>query len=102
MKNFRPSIHLPINLAMIVILLAKLAGDKLRVCRLSNSVFSPSTVYSLSCSRTFDCSKAKTLLGYSPIVSFQVIAYIVAILNIDVVIYFHWHSSLMYIEISYQ
>ncbi|CAL9774756.1 unnamed protein product [Musa acuminata subsp. burmannicoides] len=67
----RPSIHLPINLAMIVILLAKLTGDKLRVCRLSNSVFSPSTVYSLSCSRTFDCSKAKTLLGYSPIVSFQ-------------------------------
>ncbi|RWW31188.1 hypothetical protein BHE74_00040342 [Ensete ventricosum] len=72
MKTFRPSIHLPINLAMIVILLAKLAGDKLGFCRLSNSVFSPSTVYSLSCSRTFDCSKAKTLLGYSPIVSFQV------------------------------
>lgn len=32
----------------------------------------PSRVRLLSCSRTFDCSKAKDLLGYMPIVPLEV------------------------------
>ncbi|WOK96493.1 3beta-hydroxysteroid-dehydrogenase/decarboxylase [Canna indica] len=67
----RPSVHIPYKLAMTIVLLLRRARNKPNSCRLLDSVLSPSTVDTLTCSRTFDCSKAKTLFGYSPIVSFQ-------------------------------
>lgn len=72
MENFRPTIHIPVKLAVLVISLLKRFGDKLNG-GVSSHVLSAVTVHTLSCSRTFDCSKAKNQFGYSSIVSFQVI-----------------------------
>ena len=37
--------------------------------------FTPSRMRLLSCSRTFNCSKANDRLGYTPVVPFQVSPY---------------------------
>lgn len=44
----------------------------------------PSRVRLLSCNRTFNCSKAKSLLGYKPVVSLEVflpLAFLVSVLS---------------------
>ncbi|XP_074578642.1 3beta-hydroxysteroid-dehydrogenase/decarboxylase-like [Curcuma longa] len=66
----RPTFHIPVKLALLVISLLKRVGDKLNGGE-SSLVLSAATVHTLSCSRTFDCSKAKNQFGYSSTVSFQ-------------------------------
>lgn len=76
MENFRPTFHIPVKLALLVISLLKRVGDKLNGGE-SSLVLSAATVHTLSCSRTFDCSKAKNQFGYSSTVSFQVIPWLI-------------------------
>lgn len=58
-------------IAYVVELIYKLLGPYgMKVPQLT-----PSRVRLLSCSRTFDCTKAKDRLGYAPVVPLQVIQY---------------------------
>lgn len=73
----RPSIKIPafvmMPIAYVVELIYKLLGPYgMKVPQLT-----PSRVRLLSCSRTFDCTKAKDRLGYAPVVPLQVIHYLI-------------------------
>lgn len=39
-----------------------------------NPEFTPAIIHMLSCTNTFDCSKAQKLIGYSPVVPLEVSA----------------------------
>lgn len=66
----RPNIRIPVKGVLLLHSLAECLCGKLGLCR-ANNPFIPVVIYSLSCTRTFDSSKAQKLLGYSPIVSLE-------------------------------
>ncbi|XP_072972875.1 3beta-hydroxysteroid-dehydrogenase/decarboxylase [Typha angustifolia] len=67
----RPTIHLPIKLVLLGVVLTKLIQDKLGLYKTPGPLVSPAIVHALSCTRTFSCSNAKRLLGYSPVLSLE-------------------------------
>lgn len=67
----RPSIHIPANVVLGLAEIARFFREKLFLCRTSNSFFSSSTLRSFIGTRTFDCSNAERVIGYSPIVSLE-------------------------------
>jgi len=54
----------------------------------------PSRIRLTSCSRTFDCSKAKDRLGYAPIVTLQVLW---RFRKVIIYMLYHGHSSCLFI-----
>ncbi|XP_008788217.2 3beta-hydroxysteroid-dehydrogenase/decarboxylase isoform X2 [Phoenix dactylifera] len=67
----RPTIHLPVKLVLLVVVLANKVREKLGFGIPSSPLFTPAITYTLSCTRTFNCSAAKRLIGYSPIISLE-------------------------------
>ncbi|CAE5959548.1 unnamed protein product [Arabidopsis arenosa] len=67
----RPSIKIPASLMMPIAYLVELAYKLLGPYGMKVPVLTPSRVRLLSCNRTFDSSKAKDRLGYSPVVPLQ-------------------------------
>ncbi|XP_038970289.1 3beta-hydroxysteroid-dehydrogenase/decarboxylase isoform X3 [Phoenix dactylifera] len=71
----RPTIHLPVKLVLLVVVLANKVREKLGFGIPSSPLFTPAITYTLSCTRTFNCSAAKRLIGYSPIISLELLIY---------------------------
>ena len=69
---FRPSIKIPAIIMMPIAHLVELVYKLLGPYGMKVPQLTPSRVRLLSCSRTFDSSKAKDLLGYAPVVPLQV------------------------------
>lgn len=67
----RPRFRLPFKLVLFSVLLVERAQKKLGFSGASTSHLTPAIVYTLSCTRTFDCSKARRNIGYLPDVSLQ-------------------------------
>ncbi|KAF8077405.1 hypothetical protein N665_1040s0009 [Sinapis alba] len=67
----RPSIKIPAVIMMPIAHLVELVYKLLGPYGMKVPQLTPSRVRLLSCSRTFDSSKAKDLLGYSPVVPLQ-------------------------------
>ncbi|CAN6891884.1 unnamed protein product [Brassica oleracea] len=67
----RPSIKIPAVVMMPIAHLVELAYKLLGPHGMKVTQLTPSRVRLLSCSRTFDSSKAKDLLGYAPVVPLQ-------------------------------
>ncbi|XP_010908964.2 3beta-hydroxysteroid-dehydrogenase/decarboxylase isoform X1 [Elaeis guineensis] len=67
----RPTIHLPVKLVLLAVVLANEVRKKLGFGVIASPLFSPAIISTLSCSRTFNCSEAKRLIGYSPIISLE-------------------------------
>ncbi|CAN8320878.1 unnamed protein product [Cochlearia groenlandica] len=67
----RPSIKIPANIMMPLAHLVEMTYKLLGPYGMKVPQLTPSRVRLLSCSRTFDSSKAKDLLGYAPIVPLQ-------------------------------
>jgi len=69
---FRPRINLPAKMLTSAALLSKMIHHRLGFQMLSTPLLHPDTIYFLSCTRTFNTSRARRLLGYHPIVSLEV------------------------------
>lgn len=69
---FRPSIHLPVNIVLALAEVARFFREKVLSCKTSNPFVTASTLQSFTSTRTFDCSNAERVIGYSPIVSLEV------------------------------
>ncbi|KAK9705270.1 hypothetical protein RND81_07G044200 [Saponaria officinalis] len=67
----RPRIKIPAVVMMPIAHLVELIYKLLAPYGMKVPQLTPSRIRLLSCNRTFDCSKAKDRLGYSPIVSLQ-------------------------------
>nr|CAD1838931.1 unnamed protein product [Ananas comosus var. bracteatus] len=67
----RATINISANLVFLVVLLARKFSEKVFLHRISNPIPGPATVHALSCTRTFSCSRAKSILGYSPVLSME-------------------------------
>ncbi|KAM7265007.1 hypothetical protein ACFE04_002690 [Oxalis oulophora] len=67
----RPRIKIPAVVVMPIAHVVELAYKFLGPYGMPIPQFIPSRIRLLSCSRSFDCSKAKERLGYTPIVSLQ-------------------------------
>ncbi|KAK8946596.1 3beta-hydroxysteroid-dehydrogenase/decarboxylase isoform 3 [Platanthera zijinensis] len=67
----RPSIHIPANVVLSLAEIARFFQEKLFSCRTSNSFITSSTLRSFISTRTFDCSNAERVIGYSPVVSLE-------------------------------
>ncbi|KAK9146882.1 hypothetical protein Sjap_006785 [Stephania japonica] len=67
----RPRIKIPASVMMPIAHLVELAYKMLGPYGMPVPQLTPSRVRLLSCSRTFNCSKAKDQIGYTPIVSLQ-------------------------------
>ncbi|XP_020598855.1 3beta-hydroxysteroid-dehydrogenase/decarboxylase-like isoform X2 [Phalaenopsis equestris] len=67
----RPSIHLPANFVLALAEVAKFFQEKLLSCKTSNPFVTASTIRSFTGTRTFDCSNAERVIGYSPVVSLE-------------------------------
>ncbi|KAI5653271.1 hypothetical protein M9H77_30458 [Catharanthus roseus] len=67
----RPRIKLPVFVIMPLAYLVEWTYRMLAPYGMKVPQFTPSRMRLLSCSRTFNCSKANDLLGYTPIVSLQ-------------------------------
>ncbi|KAJ4865751.1 3beta-hydroxysteroid-dehydrogenase/decarboxylase isoform 1 [Raphanus sativus] len=67
----RPSIKIPAVVMMPIAHLVELAYKLLGPHGMKVPQLTPSRVRFISCSRTFDSSKAKDLLGYAPLVPLQ-------------------------------
>ncbi|KAE9609293.1 hypothetical protein Lal_00020596 [Lupinus albus] len=67
----RPRIKIPASVIMPIAHLVELIYKLLGPYGMKVPQFTPSRVRLLSCSRSFDCSKAKDRLGYAPIVTLQ-------------------------------
>ncbi|KAK9086471.1 hypothetical protein Syun_028865 [Stephania yunnanensis] len=67
----RPRIKIPASVMMPIAHLVELAYKLLGPYGMPVPQLTPSRVRLLSCSRTFNCSKAKDQIGYTPIVSLQ-------------------------------
>ncbi|ONK72407.1 uncharacterized protein A4U43_C04F19100 [Asparagus officinalis] len=66
----RPKIHLPAKLVLLLIVLVKGAGQK-SLSRSYSPLLTPAMVHVVSCTKTFDSSKAQRLIGYSPVTSLE-------------------------------
>ncbi|XP_066390562.1 3beta-hydroxysteroid-dehydrogenase/decarboxylase-like isoform X1 [Miscanthus floridulus] len=67
----RPRINLPAKMLTSAALLSKMIHHRLGFQMLSTPLLHPDTIYFLSCTRTFNTSRARRLLGYHPIVSLE-------------------------------
>ncbi|GLJ14648.1 hypothetical protein SUGI_0237000 [Cryptomeria japonica] len=67
----RPKIHVPVSLVMPFAWMVEWTYVKLGPFRTSVPQFTPQKIRLLTCTRTFNCSKAKKIIGYSPRVSLQ-------------------------------
>ncbi|KAL9229286.1 hypothetical protein vseg_004770 [Gypsophila vaccaria] len=67
----RPRIKIPAVVMMPIAHLVELIYKLLAPYGMKVPQLTPSRIRLLSCNRTFDCSKAKDRLGYSPVVSLQ-------------------------------
>ncbi|GMP86911.1 hypothetical protein CsSME_00039506 [Camellia sinensis var. sinensis] len=67
----RPRIKIPVFVIMPIARLVEWTYKLLAPYGMKVPQFTPSRVRLLSCSRTFNCSKANDRLGYTPIVPFQ-------------------------------
>ncbi|XP_047317439.1 3beta-hydroxysteroid-dehydrogenase/decarboxylase isoform X2 [Impatiens glandulifera] len=67
----RPYIKIPACIVMPIAHLVEWIYKLLAPYGMKVPQFTPSRIRLLSCSRTFNCSKANELLGYTPIVPFQ-------------------------------
>ncbi|XP_019417426.1 PREDICTED: 3beta-hydroxysteroid-dehydrogenase/decarboxylase-like [Lupinus angustifolius] len=67
----RPRIKIPASVIMPIAHLVELIYKLLGPYGMKVPQFTPSRVRLLSCSRSFDCSKAKDRLGYAPIITLQ-------------------------------
>lgn len=67
----RPRIKLPVLLMMPIAHAVEWVYKMLAPYGMKVPQFTPSRIRLLSCSRTFNCSKANDLLGYTPVVSLQ-------------------------------
>lgn len=70
--HFRPRINLPSRILLYAALFSYMIHHRLGFQMMSTPLLHPDTVYFLSCSRTFNISKSRRLLGYQPIVSLEV------------------------------
>jgi sterol-4alpha-carboxylate 3-dehydrogenase (decarboxylating) len=73
----RPSIKIPAFIMMPIAHLVELTYKVLGPYGMTVPQLTPSRVRLLSCSRTFDSTKAKDRLGYAPVVPLQVIQYLI-------------------------
>ncbi|KAK1386512.1 3beta-hydroxysteroid-dehydrogenase/decarboxylase [Heracleum sosnowskyi] len=64
----RPKIKVPVSIIMPIARLVEAIYTALAPYGMQVPQLTPSRVRLLSCNRTFDCSKANDLLGYSPVV----------------------------------
>ncbi|XP_031477618.1 3beta-hydroxysteroid-dehydrogenase/decarboxylase isoform X2 [Nymphaea colorata] len=67
----RPTIHLPVKPVLLMTMLAEHLDRMSTTYRRGSSYLSLSAACQLSCTKTYDCSEAKRLLGYSPIVTVE-------------------------------
>ncbi|PIN18425.1 C-3 sterol dehydrogenase/3-beta-hydroxysteroid dehydrogenase [Handroanthus impetiginosus] len=67
----RPKIKIPISVLMPIARMVELIYKILAPYGMKLPQLTPSRIRIMSCSRTFNCSKAKDRLGYTPIVSLQ-------------------------------
>ncbi|CAN6205019.1 unnamed protein product [Urochloa humidicola] len=67
----RPRINLPAKVLLSVALFSNMIRHRLGCQMFSTPLLHPDTIYFLSCTRTFNTSKARRLLGYYPIVSLE-------------------------------
>lgn len=67
----RPRIHLPPKMLLFAALFSDIIHRRLGFQMFSTPLLHPDTIYFLSCTRTFNTSKARRLLGYYPIVSLE-------------------------------
>uniref|UniRef100_A0A804MPV7 Reticulon-like protein n=1 Tax=Zea mays TaxID=4577 RepID=A0A804MPV7_MAIZE len=67
----RPRINLPAKMLLFAALFSKMIHHRLGFQMLSTPLLHPDTIYFLSCTRTFNTSRARRLLGYHPIVSLE-------------------------------
>jgi len=67
----RPRIKIPVFVIMPIACLVERIYKLLAPYGMKVPQITPSRIRLISCSRTFDCSKANDQLGYTPIVSFQ-------------------------------
>jgi len=70
--SFRPRIKIPAVLMMPIAHLVEFMYKLFAPYGMKVPQLTPSRIRLLSCDRTFNCSKAKDRLGYTPIVSLQV------------------------------
>lgn len=69
---FRPLVRLPAKILLTAASVTELTRQKIGFVSFSSQLLSPSKIYLLSCTRTFNCSMAKTILGYTPVVRLEV------------------------------
>ncbi|KAL6846771.1 hypothetical protein ACP4OV_024219 [Aristida adscensionis] len=67
----RPRINLPSKMLLFAAMLSNMIHHRLGFHMLSTPLLHPDTIYFLSCTRTFNTSKARRLLGYYPVVSME-------------------------------
>uniref|UniRef100_A0ACD5YFZ7 Uncharacterized protein n=1 Tax=Avena sativa TaxID=4498 RepID=A0ACD5YFZ7_AVESA len=67
----RPRINLPAKVFLFASQFSSMIFHRLGLQMSSTPLLYPDTVYFLSCTRTFNTSKARKLLGYDPIVSLE-------------------------------
>ncbi|KAF3341036.1 3beta-hydroxysteroid-dehydrogenase/decarboxylase isoform 3 [Carex littledalei] len=67
----RPLVRLPAKILLTAASVTELTRQKIGFVSLSSRLLSPSIIYLLSCTRTFNCSMAKTILGYTPVVRLE-------------------------------
>lgn len=71
----RPRIKIPAFVMMPIAHLVEFIYKLLAPYGMKVPQLTPSRIRLLSCNRTFNCSKAKDRLGYTPIVSLQVLLF---------------------------
>ncbi|KAJ3681399.1 hypothetical protein LUZ60_015888 [Juncus effusus] len=67
----RPYIHIPAKFLSLVAHGTEMAREKLGFGTVSNHFLSPPVINFLSCTRTFNCSRARNILGYSPVIRLE-------------------------------
>lgn len=90
----RPRIKIPAFVIMPIAHLVERIYKLLAPYGMKVPQLTPSRVRLLSCTRTFDCSKAKDRLGYEPIVTLQVLC-LFSIATIYCLFYSTWISIAM-------
>jgi len=81
----RPSIKIPAFVIMPIAHMAEGMYNLLAPYGMKVPQLTPSRIRLLTCSWTFNCSKANDRLGYTPIVSLQVFPYPITWVNFDLV-----------------
>ncbi|KAJ0969328.1 hypothetical protein J5N97_022205 [Dioscorea zingiberensis] len=67
----RPGIHLPVKFVLHGALLVRWVCTQLGLGKACNPEITLAIIHMLSCTKTFDCSKAQRLIGYSPVVPLE-------------------------------